>query len=86
MRMFLKIDLETQVLEYNALLLARTLNPDCYVFTVVQLKCAIQMYAWGKVGQSSKVAQLAGGTEETFGINEELTYAEVSLIRRTVVT
>ena len=44
------------------------------------------MYAWGKVGQNSKVAQLAGGTEETFGINEELTYAEVSSIRQTRVT
>ncbi|KAI0233694.1 Mannose-6-phosphate isomerase [Lamellibrachia satsuma] len=44
---------------------------------VVQLKCAIKNYAWGKVGKSSKVAQLASGTNSSLTASEDVAYAEL---------
>jgi mannose-6-phosphate isomerase class I len=40
-----------------------------------KLKCAVQNYEWGKVGQDSKVAQLFGGA-----VDSSKPYAEVSFV------
>ena len=43
---------------------------------VLQLRCAVQCYAWGKIGPNSAVAQLAQN-EPNFQLDEEKPYAEV---------
>jgi len=44
--------------------------------TVVELKCAVQCYAWGKVGLNSAVAQLAQHSP-SFKLEEDKPYSEV---------
>ncbi|KAL5005524.1 hypothetical protein ScPMuIL_018980 [Solemya velum] len=41
------------------------------------LKCAMQTYAWGKVGASSEVAQLTAGADNSFEIKDDVPYAEL---------
>ena len=40
-----------------------------------RLSCAVQQYAWGKVGSNSTVAQL-GELNGDISVNEEIPYAE----------
>ena len=44
---------------------------------IFPLKCAIQEYAWGKVGLDSEVAQLAVDTVDGFRLDLETPYAEL---------
>ena len=46
---------------------------------VVELHCAVQCYAWGKVGSTSTVAQLAQH-DPSFRLDEDKPYAEVSIL------
>lgn len=43
------------------------------------LTCAVQNYAWGKVGSDSEVAQLVVGGDPLAVIDEGRPYAEVRL-------
>ena len=43
---------------------------------VVELKCAVQCYAWGKIGLKSAVAQLAQHSP-SFKLEEDKPYSEV---------
>ena len=43
----------------------------------MELKCAVQEYAWGKIGSGSKVAALAKSSLADFEINPDSTYAEL---------
>ena len=43
---------------------------------MVELKCAVQCYAWGKIGLSSTVAQLAQHSF-SFKLKEDRPYSEV---------
>ena len=43
----------------------------------LRLSCAVQNYAWGKVGSESEVARLKSG-EPGFIVNQDQPYAEVS--------
>ena len=45
-------------------------------FTVAELKCAVQCYAWGKIGLTSTVAQLARQSP-SFKLEEDKPYSEV---------
>ena len=49
---------------------------------VFKLSPGIQSYAWGKKGSASLAAQLAQVSVEGFGIDEDKTYAEVSMSTR----
>ena len=50
-----------------------TLKPD-----FLRLSCAVQTYAWGKVGLESEVARLKKSEEgDDFALDEKQTYAEV---------
>lgn len=42
------------------------------------LKCTYQTYAWGKRGLNSEVARLLQSADETFVLDEQTAYAEVS--------
>jgi mannose-6-phosphate isomerase len=42
---------------------------------IFELECKAQNYEWGKVGSSSKVAQLNSGNDS---VDEQKPYAEVS--------
>lgn len=42
----------------------------------LRLSCAVQNYAWGKVGRESEVAQLMLG-DPNFPLDDDLPYAEV---------
>ncbi|CAG8519765.1 4748_t:CDS:2 [Ambispora leptoticha] len=44
---------------------------------VYQLKCAVQNYDWGKLGEESKVAQFAARTPDGFKIDNSKPYAEL---------
>lgn len=44
---------------------------------VFELKCSVQNYAWGKLGPTSAVAQLAASSEKGFTIEENTPYAEL---------
>ena len=45
----------------------------------LRLSCAVQTYAWGKVGLDSEVARLKSSSEpDQFVVDENQTYAEVS--------
>ncbi|CAG8513333.1 6871_t:CDS:2 [Ambispora gerdemannii] len=44
---------------------------------VYQLKCAVQNYDWGKLGEESKVAQFAAKTPDGFKIDKSKAYAEL---------
>ena len=45
----------------------------------LHLSCAVQTYAWGKVGESSEVARLKSSAEPTeFRVDGNSPYAEVS--------
>ena len=46
----------------------------------LKLSCAVQTYAWGKVGPESEVAKLKSG-DPSFTVNKEQTYAEVGRAR-----
>ena len=43
---------------------------------VMELRCAVQKYAWGKVGKSSLVAQFSQ-SNSSVSINEQDSYAEL---------
>lgn len=43
----------------------------------MELKCAVQEYAWGKKGEDSAVAQLAQNAALNFSINQDVPYAEL---------
>lgn len=43
----------------------------------MELKCAVQEYAWGKKGESSAVALLAQNAAQNFSINPDVPYAEL---------
>ena len=43
---------------------------------VLPLRCSVQQYAWGKIGRSSEVAQLAAN-DATFSLQQDAPYAEV---------
>nr|CAD7416411.1 unnamed protein product [Timema cristinae] len=43
----------------------------------MELRCAVQQYAWGKHGLSSKVAQIAKNNDPDFVANELSPYAEL---------
>lgn len=47
-----------------------------FKISVVELKCAVQSYAWGKIGLDSTVAQLAQHSP-SFKLEEDKPYAEV---------
>lgn len=42
---------------------------------LIEISCAVQMYAWGKIGKSSEVAQLQSNNP-TFKLQEDQPYAE----------
>ena len=42
------------------------------------IKCAVQTYAWGKLGSTSEVAKLAK-SDDKFDLKEDTPYAEVSV-------
>lgn len=52
------------------------------LLAVVELKCAVQCYAWGKVGLNSTVAQLAQHSP-SFKLEEDKPYSEVLLATAT---
>ncbi|KAL1510034.1 hypothetical protein ABEB36_004690 [Hypothenemus hampei] len=43
----------------------------------MELSCKVQNYAWGKIGSTSKVAQLQKSANPSFAIDENLNYAEL---------
>jgi len=43
----------------------------------MELKCSVQKYAWGKVGDTSKVAQLASKACDNFELDQDAPYAEL---------
>lgn len=47
------------------------------IFTVFPLSCAVQNYAWGKVGLDSEVAKLVVGGDTSAVIEADKHYAEV---------
>lgn len=47
-----------------------------FKISVVELKCAVQSYAWGKIGLDSTVAQLSQHSP-SFELEEDKPYAEV---------
>ena len=47
-----------------------------FKISVVELKCAVQSYAWGKIGSDSTVAQLSQHSP-SFELEEDKPYAEV---------
>ena len=49
---------------------------NSFSLTVVELKCAVQCYAWGKIGLNSTVAQLAQQSP-SFKLEEDKPYSEV---------
>ena len=49
---------------------------NSFSFAVVELKCAVQCYAWGKIGLTSTVAQLAQQSP-SFKLEEDKPYSEV---------
>lgn len=49
----------------------------CSHFTVFPLSCAVQNYAWGKVGLDSEVAKLVVGGDTSAVIEADKHYAEV---------
>merc|ERR1711953_182887 len=51
---------------------------DCLTEMVIErIYCGIQNYAWGKVGASSKVAQLATNADNNFSVGDSTPYAEL---------
>ncbi|KAH9512818.1 hypothetical protein Btru_038257 [Bulinus truncatus] len=44
---------------------------------VFELKCAVQQYAWGKLGKDSVVAKLKSSVDPDFQIDPDATYAEL---------
>ncbi|XP_019616439.1 PREDICTED: mannose-6-phosphate isomerase-like [Branchiostoma belcheri] len=44
---------------------------------VFPLKCAVQQYAWGKVGSDSEVAKLSASNDSNFVVDNSATYAEL---------
>ena len=55
---------------------------NCIFLPVVELKCAVQCYAWGKIGLNSAVAQLAQHSP-SFKLEEDKPYSEVVLATAT---
>lgn len=54
------------------------MRSKCTPSAVFPLTCAVQHYAWGKVGVDSEVAQLVAGGDPLAVIEEGKHYAEVS--------
>ena len=50
-----------------------------FFVVVFLLKCAVQCYAWGKLGLESEVAQLNHSSDESFVIGSNIPYAEVCI-------
>lgn len=48
------------------------INPDSF-----QVKCAVQTYAWGKIGKDSEVAKLSKSGDSNFALDEDAPYAEL---------
>ena len=46
------------------------------LIAVFGIRCAVQTYAWGKVGRASEVACLAT-SDSSFKLTEDIPYAEV---------
>lgn len=60
----------------------RTFSHTCIYVSVFPLTCAVQHYAWGKIGLDSEVAKLVVGGDPVAVIEEAKPYAEVrSLLR-----
>lgn len=55
-----------------------------FLFAVVEIKCAVQCYAWGKIGLTSAVAQLAQHSP-SFKLEEDRPYSEVHVLLATSV-
>lgn len=53
---------------------------DRLLLAVFPLTCAVQNYAWGKVGSDSEVAQLVVGGDPLAVIDEGKPYAEVRFV------
>ena len=47
------------------------------IFVAVLLRCAVQSYAWGKIGNKSTVAQLTQ-SNPSFKLDDNKPYSEVS--------
>lgn len=52
---------------------------NLFVLEIFPLKCAVQNYAWGKVGEDSIVARLAT-CDNDFSLINDRTYAEVCIL------
>lgn len=61
----------------SQLLFLSLMNCFFTLLPVVELKCAVQCYAWGKIGLNSTVAQLALNSP-SFHLEEDKPYSEVS--------
>ena len=48
-----------------------------FYFLVFPLKCAVQNYVWGKVGNNSEVARLSQSGNPDFKLHQDVPYAEV---------
>lgn len=46
-------------------------------YDLVKLRCGVQSYDWGKLGQSSAVAQFATAADPSFSLDSEKPYAEL---------
>ncbi len=51
----------------------------------VALKCAVQQYAWGRIGEDSEVATLTQASDPDFQLKADEPYAEVGEMSGTVV-
>lgn len=61
------------------LFLDRMINYVEYIAGVLPIQGKIQTYAWGKPGHHSEVARLHAGADDSFTIDEQTPYAEVSI-------
>lgn len=48
--------------------------------SVFPLKCAVQNYVWGKVGNNSEVARLSQSGNPDFKLHQDVPYAEVGVV------
>lgn len=57
--------------------LTHCLCPPAPLPPVFPLSCAVQHYAWGKMGSNSEVARLLASSDPQARISEDKPYAEV---------
>ena len=55
-------------------------NNMFHCFSAFQLTCAVQPYAWGKIGENSEVAQLSQNGDTNFKLDVNSPYAEVAYL------